>query len=188
VQLFITCKDELRSVCKLGKKEASLGTNGAAATVELGQPSGTAFTSNTANNGGISSSTLNSPQGIAFDSGNLWIADSFNNRVLEYTFTFTSGESASLVLGQSGFTTNTQATSQDGLHLRFVTFDGLAFDLSSNLWIADETNSRTLQFLESAISPSVPEFPAGGMALLLVVSAVAYAVIRYRIVTPSNRV
>jgi sugar lactone lactonase YvrE len=52
---------------------ASLRTNGAvAATVELGQPAATAFTTGTANNGGVSATSINVPQIIAFDSaGNL---------------------------------------------------------------------------------------------------------------------
>ena len=37
----------------------------------------------------------------AFDgSGNLWVADAFNQRVLEYTPPFSNGMAASLELGQ----------------------------------------------------------------------------------------
>ena len=46
------------------------------------------------------STGLDTPNGLAFDSsGNLWVADSSNNRVLEYKAPFTTGEAASLVLG-----------------------------------------------------------------------------------------
>ncbi|SHO42720.1 NHL repeat protein (modular protein) [Nitrosotalea sinensis] len=165
---------------------SSLSTNGASATVELGQPSGTAFTSGTANNGGISASSLDFPQGIVFDSSsNIWVADGGNHRVVEYLAPFVNGESASLVLGQSDFTTHTASVSQSGLHLVVPSFVGLAFDSSGNFWIADEGNSRVLQYLLS-ISPTVPEFPAGGMMLLLGVSAIGYLAVRYRIIRPSN--
>jgi sugar lactone lactonase YvrE len=165
---------------------SSLSTNGASATVELGQPSGTAFTSNTQNNGGLSASSLDFPQGIAFSSGNLWVADGGNHRVVEYLAPFANGQSASLVLGQSDFTTNTPAVSQSGLHLVVPSFVGLTFDSSGNLWVGDEGNSRVLQYLLSLVSPTVPEFPAGGMILLLGVSAVGYLAVRYRIIKPSN--
>jgi hypothetical protein len=43
------------------------------------------FTTNTANNGGISATSLSQPWGMAFDgSGNLYVADWANKRVLEY--------------------------------------------------------------------------------------------------------
>ncbi len=43
------------------------------------------FASGTANNGGLSADSLSSPGGIAVDaSGNLYVADDGNNRVLEY--------------------------------------------------------------------------------------------------------
>jgi NHL repeat len=52
-------------------------TNGGAATIVLGQSS---FTP------GTTATTLNVPFGLAFDSsGNLWVADHYNNRVLKYT-------------------------------------------------------------------------------------------------------
>ncbi|HJW19392.1 MAG TPA: hypothetical protein VJ571_02395, partial [Candidatus Nitrosotalea sp.] len=145
-----------------------------------------AFTSNTANNGGISASTLNFPQGLTFDSsGNLWVADAFNNRILEYLTPFTNGQSASHVLGQSGFTTRVSTASQGGLHLLEPAFVGIIFDSSGNLWVTDEVNSRVLQYLFSII-PTVPEFPVGGMIFLLGASSVGYLAIRYRIIKPSN--
>jgi sugar lactone lactonase YvrE len=94
---------------------ASLVTGGAA-TVELGQPSGaTAFTSNAFNNGGISPTSLDGPTGLAFDSGgNLWVADSLNNRVLMYppaSLVAPGGGAATVELGQplgaTAFTSNT---------------------------------------------------------------------------------
>src|SRR5205807_8230586 len=64
-------------------------SNGQAASLVLGQ---TTFTLNTANQGfAPTASTIYFPIGLAFDSsGNLWISDAGNNRVLEYVPT-TSG-------------------------------------------------------------------------------------------------
>jgi hypothetical protein len=47
----------------------------------FGQPD---FTHNTINNGGLSATSLQNPWGAALDTkGNLYVADSVNNRVLE---------------------------------------------------------------------------------------------------------
>src|SRR5438105_4904633 len=52
-----------------------LATN-MAASLELGHPSGTAFTSTSPNNGGRSGSSMDNPTALAFDdAGNLWVAD-----------------------------------------------------------------------------------------------------------------
>jgi sugar lactone lactonase YvrE len=54
-----------------------------AATAVLGQAG--SFTTTTVNNGGVSSQSLGSPAGLAFDtSGNLYVADSSNSRVLRF--------------------------------------------------------------------------------------------------------
>jgi len=111
--------------------------NGMAASIVIGQAD---FTSGGA---ATTAAGLGFPTGIAFDiSGNLWIGDTSNNRVLQYTPPFASGMSASLVLGQAGLTTGTAATTQSGLSGPF----GITFDSSGNLWVADSGNSRTLEF------------------------------------------
>ena len=87
--------------------KGNLATNGAAATLELGQPAGAgAFTTNTANNGGIGPSTLFLPISVGFDSsGRLIVGDGLNNRILFFSPPFSNGMNATLVLGQPGFTT-----------------------------------------------------------------------------------
>ena len=91
-----------------------------------------------------SASSLGGPWGLAFDSnGNLWVGDDSDCRVLEFVPPFSTGMSASVVLGQSGFGTKTCATSQFGL----LDAIGLAFDHSGVLWVADASNARVLGFM-----------------------------------------
>lgn len=116
-------------------------TTGQAASLVLGQADFTSGMSHTTATG------MSGPAGIAFDSsGNVWISDLYNNRVLEYLkgSGFTNGESASLVLGQSDFTSSGSATTATALSEPI----GLAFDSSGNLWVGDIGNNRVLEFLK----------------------------------------
>ena len=118
-------------------------TSGQSASLVLGQPD---FTS-----GGIAhtASGLSGPLAVAFDSsGNLWVADRGNNRVLEYIKGngFTTGESASLVIGQSNFISSGSATNAKNLYHPF----DVAFDAAGNLWVADSDNRRVLQYLKGS--------------------------------------
>ncbi len=112
-------------------------TSGMNANLVLGQTTFTTSTRGTAQN------KLDKPAGMAFDStGNLWVAEDNNNRVVRFTPPFTNGMNASLVIGQSSFTSNVAATTQNGLHSPF----SIAFDAVGNLWVADGFNSRVLRF------------------------------------------
>ncbi len=114
-------------------------TNGMSASLVIGQSS---FVTDAES---ATASGMDNPYGLAFDlSGNLWVSDPYNARVLEYLkgSGFTSGESASVVIGQSSFTGDTSATTANGLDEPFY----LAFDSSGNLWIADDSNSRVLEY------------------------------------------
>jgi sugar lactone lactonase YvrE len=102
------------------------------------------FTSNTANNGGVSADSLSFPNGVAVDSAsNVYIADSLNNRVLMYA---PGSTTAFRVFGQLGsfmsYTINKGGISADSLS--FPT--GVAFDSASNVYIADSSNSRVLMY------------------------------------------
>ena len=82
----------------------------------LGQPN---FTSSACNTGGISGSTVCRPSGMAIDaSGNLFVADANNYRILEYDSPLTTDTMADRVIGQPNFTTtgcNTSGVSASGL-------------------------------------------------------------------------
>lgn len=87
---------------------------------------------------------LNSPSGLAFDpSGNLWVVDSLNSRVVEYKAPFSTGEAASVVIGQSGLTSS-DFTDLNSTGLSYPT--GLAFDSTGNLWVVDFRQSRVLEY------------------------------------------
>jgi len=138
-----------------------------AASLVIGQSSFTsrecAFTSTCV----ASPTNLFDPNALSFDSsGNLWVADGDNNRVLEYAAPFSTHEVASLVIGQSSFTGNAAATSSTGLGGP----EGLAFDSGHSLWVADYANSRVLQFGGSATTTATtPEFPALAVPIIFTV-------------------
>ncbi len=108
-----------------------------AATLVLGQP-----TLNDSLNG-QSGSNLFLPEGISFaPDGALWVSDTFNNRLLEFVPPFTTGMSASVVLGQPNFTSSQPGTTDRSLALP----SGITFDAQGDLWVADALNSRVLEF------------------------------------------
>jgi hypothetical protein len=109
------------------------------ANIVIGQPD---FTSSAA---GTSSTTLNAPAAYALDShGNLYVSDSGNCRVLKFAAPLTTGEAASLVIGEPDFNTACGgATSASSLSKT----GAVAIDVHGNLWAADSGNNRVLRFL-----------------------------------------
>ena len=94
----------------------------------LGQPNFTTKGSNLTQNG------FNGSYSVFIDSfGNAWVADYVNARVLMFAPPFSNGMNASLVLGQSSFTTNVSNTTQNGLSNPISVF----IDSSGNAWVAD---------------------------------------------------
>ncbi len=139
-------------------------TTGEKASIVLGQ---TLFTTRTP---GIApnASNLWEPGGIAIDArGDVWVADSENNRVLEYVPPFHNGMAASLVLGQTLMTTRTSGTSATLLDHPV----GLAFDAAGDLLVSDFANSRVLLF-----SPGSTGF-ATGMAASLVLGQASFTTV-----------
>ena len=113
------------------------------ANLVIGEPNFVTVSCPVPSTSSTASTVVGFPEGIAVDSGgNLWAADAYNNRVLEFAATLSSGMPATLVIGQSNFTslsTGTSNTTLDGP-------TGVAFDSSANLWVADATNNRVLQY------------------------------------------
>jgi sugar lactone lactonase YvrE len=111
--------------------------SGQAANFVLGQAD---FTSS---NSATSATGLDYPvKATADSSGNLWVADCSNNRVVEYKTPFSNGMSASIVLGEPDMNTSSGGTSGTTLSCP----SGLAFDGQGNLWVSDYDNSRIVEF------------------------------------------
>jgi sugar lactone lactonase YvrE len=88
------------------------------------------------------------PRGLTIDPvGNLYVADSWNNRVLIYrggAFLDVNGPSATQVLGQTTFDTNNTGLLPNQMFRPF----GVVFDpVTNTLWVADEDNKRMLGFI-----------------------------------------
>lgn len=130
--------------------------NGQAASVVLGQPD---FVSNAA--APVTGSSLNYPVDVAADaSGNVWVADHFNARVLLFMAPFTNGKTASVVIGQPDLASHAQ--NNDGRTARSLGDpDAVAVDASGNLWVADGgPNNRVLRY-----SPPFTNFMAASLVL-----------------------
>jgi len=121
-------------------------SDGMAAVLAIGQMD---LYSGSPNQGGLdpTDSTLQSPDGLAFDpTGNLWIVDHGNSRVLEFKPPFATGMAACLVLGQADFTHNSPNQGGSAGANTFSDPMGATFDSSGNLWVADALNNRVLEF------------------------------------------
>jgi uncharacterized protein (TIGR03437 family) len=111
---------------------------------------------------GIQGSTLstgfNAPTAVAVDStGNLYVADAGNNRILRFPVPFQSKSTlqVDLLIGQSSLSSGSQpnqgqtvpsaqtlAFTAGGAYFRAA----MAFDSAGNLWITDPGNNRVLRF------------------------------------------
>ncbi|MDX2128823.1 MAG: NHL repeat-containing protein [Chloroherpetonaceae bacterium] len=135
---------------------------GSAAEAAFGQPD---LFSNTANNGGLSASTMNAPSGVAVDgSGNLYVADQNNHRVLRFANAATAltGAAATVALGQPNLTSGT--ANNGGRSASSMNFPiGVAVDGSGNLYVADANNHRVLRFASAAtaLTGAVATFALG---------------------------
>ncbi len=143
-------------------------TAGATADLVLGQ---TDRFSNLAQGPGTARTTgLNSPTGIAVDAaGNLYVADTGNNRILRYPKPFSQPagyQFPDLVIGQLTFASNTGNSggiSAFSLLLNsgsYIGRNGLAFDPNGNLWVSDTGNNRVLRYNVSSLNPNPGGIPA----------------------------
>ena len=117
---------------------ASLGS-GADASGVLGQDSFTTNIPATTANG------LNGPRGVlASADGTLWVVDASNNRVLAYrnAATLANGAAASIVLGQTNFTSLSLGTTDS----KFAFPQEIAEDAGGRLLVTDFNNDRVLRF------------------------------------------
>jgi hypothetical protein len=122
---------------------------GAKANYVIGQ---TEFSRSTA---GSSASTLRTPFGVSSDGTRIYVADSGNNRVLEFdSFPIENGEEAVTVYGQAydNFSTNTandddqDGDADDNPSARTVSGPSGAFVYSGVIYVSDRNNNRVMMF------------------------------------------
>jgi len=105
---------------------------------------------------GIGTKGFNGPLGMAVDptTGNLYVADTGNNRILRFPAPFSNLSRAEpdAVYGQPGFTTFTAGTTKALLNAPRA----LAFDSGGNLWVADTGNHRILRFGAATLNNLTP--------------------------------
>ncbi|HEV3112364.1 MAG TPA: NHL repeat-containing protein [Candidatus Binataceae bacterium] len=132
---------------------------GQSASVVLGQHG--SFTSRVNNNGGVSAASMSVPSGLAVNaSGNLYVADPQNNRVLQFNRPSAAQTAADRVFGQGGDFAGSACNFDGGCALRgcptIATADSLcgpsavAVNAGGNVYIADTDNNRVLQFPSGA--------------------------------------
>lgn len=132
--------------------DISIVTDGEDAINELGQADFSGFWQNRVDNNSnqhASSNTLSGPYGLAYNksSGQLFVADSWNNRVMIYDpYGYEDGEDAVDQIGQPTFMgtgENAQSVGQNGFNFPSVT----EFDtVHHRLFVADYQNERVLVY------------------------------------------
>ncbi len=125
-----------------GENSRVLYYSGTSTTATRVYGQGGSFTTNTGNNGGISADSLNVPWGIAVEVDGLYIADTFNSRILYYTGISTT---ATMVYGQGGsFTSNTPNNGGISTYSLFQPFS--VFVNTEGVYVADTSNRRVLWY------------------------------------------
>ena len=123
----------------------------------LGQ--GGSFTSAACNLGGAASAaTLCQPWGLALDaSDNLYVADLGNSRVLEYNLPMATNAVADRVFGQGNDFTTT-ACAKGGVSAQSLCYPGrVAVDGTGNLYIADTTTNRVLEYDHPLLTDTIAD-------------------------------
>jgi sugar lactone lactonase YvrE len=121
-----------------------------AATLVLGQAS---FTTNTANGGGASATTMQAPTAAYSDGTSLWVSDTGNHRVLVWmSFPTSNGQLADSVIGQTSFSSVLPNQGNAGASASSLTFPGGITTIGGALYIADTGNNRVLSFTTAPTS------------------------------------
>jgi uncharacterized protein (TIGR03437 family) len=126
-----------------------------------GQPN---FTNRSA--GGASPTSMNAPRGVVVDSsGNLWVADSGNHRVLRFgaaTLNTAAPVAADTVIGQKDLFSGTANAGGNISAIGLDTPLAVAFDPAGNLYVADFRNNRVLRF-PAPLGPATGNPAANGV-------------------------
>jgi len=98
------------------------------------------------NHGELTANSLTLPYGVTVDAqGNLYVADSGHNRVLEYDAPLSSSMAANRVFGQAHLTSG-DCNSGGVSAARLCSPQGVPVDAQGNLFVADDYNHRVLEF------------------------------------------
>ncbi|HTA72085.1 MAG TPA: hypothetical protein VK776_27570 [Bryobacteraceae bacterium] len=117
------------------------------------------------------------PVALTVDSsGNLYVVDAGNNRILRYPTPFSQTGSllpVDLILGQinyNGSSVNQGQTAPSATTLALASNSGalragLAFDAQGNLWVSDPGNNRVLRYPASTLASGAANDPAADLVL-----------------------
>ncbi len=118
-------------------------SSGMSASIVIGQANANSGSPN--QGGSTAANSLANPYSTAFDSsGDLWVSDLSNDRILEFKPPFSTNEVASVVIGQTCFTCFGVSSPTP---TTFDTPTGIAFDSHGDLWVVDTGDQRVLKFL-----------------------------------------
>ena len=154
----------------LGYQYGTQFTPGALADIVIGQTD--RFSNLTSQQNGRSGS-LNLPSGLAVDaSGNLYIADNGNNRIVRFPKPFAQPSGPAipdLVIGQTSLAGRTANAGGIGaatlsLNTGAASHTGLAFDSAGNLWVSDTVNNRVLRYPAALLTKGI-NGPAADLVL-----------------------
>ena len=159
----------------LAWKNASAFSKGNFADKVIGQRD---FLSTAAQGPGSNLSTgLGAPDALAVDkSGNLYVVDARNNRILRYPAPFSQTGvllKVDLIIGQkdlNGASANEGQTAPSAKTISLsssgsIFRSGLTIDAPGNLWVSDAGNNRVLRFPASALGSGATNEPAADLVL-----------------------
>lgn len=109
-------------------------------------------------------------------SGNLYVVDAGNNRILRYPVPFLQTGAlltVDLILGQADLNSRAPNAGQPAPGLNTFAFassagiyrSGLAFDSSGNLWVSDPANNRVLRFPSTVLGSGTANQPSADLVL-----------------------
>ncbi len=144
----------------LAWRNALASTNGAPADLVIGQRD---FLSTVPQGPGTQLSTgLFFPTSVAVDAqGNLYVADTGNNRILRYSRPFAQADDLKIpdaVIGQANFSGS--APNTNGISAQTIALNlpgrgqfrtSMVFDSNGNLWFSDAGNNRVLRYLAASL-------------------------------------